>query len=156
MYKKACCMWKVCCFSSLLLWSRNFATMVTWRDTSPLYYIIAHWRVGYCSFSTTWISKLIPFLVCCQPIKRKTFIDLKPVNPVKPPRNSTLPFVIRFSPFYPWKRQKSYDVIRVEVFPPQVNKIPPQKGIIRSLLYFFDLADGASHTVRCNIVYSCF
>ena len=24
-------------FNSLLLWSRNFATMVTWRHTSPLY-----------------------------------------------------------------------------------------------------------------------
>ena len=24
------------CFNSLLLWSRNFATMVTWRHTSPL------------------------------------------------------------------------------------------------------------------------
>ena len=28
------------CFKSLLLWSRNFATMVTWRHTSPLY---KHW-----------------------------------------------------------------------------------------------------------------
>ena len=27
-------------FNSLLLWSRNFATMVTWRHTSPLY---KHW-----------------------------------------------------------------------------------------------------------------
>ena len=26
------------CLSSLLLWSRNCATMVTWRHTSPLYY----------------------------------------------------------------------------------------------------------------------
>ena len=26
------------CLSSLLLWSRNFATIVTWRHTSPLYY----------------------------------------------------------------------------------------------------------------------
>ena len=33
------------CFNSLLLWSRNFATMVTWRHTSPLYcshYYYAH------------------------------------------------------------------------------------------------------------------
>ena len=28
------------CWNSLLLWSRNFATMVTWRHTSPLY---KHW-----------------------------------------------------------------------------------------------------------------
>ena len=28
------------CLNSLLLWSRNFATMVTWRHTSPLY---KHW-----------------------------------------------------------------------------------------------------------------
>ena len=26
-----------CCKNSLLLWSRNFATIVTWRHTSPLY-----------------------------------------------------------------------------------------------------------------------
>ena len=107
MYKNACCICKVCCFSSLFLWSENFATMVTWRHTSPLYYITAQWRVGACSFSTTWISELIPFLVFCQPIERKTFIDLKPVNPVKPPTNSTLPFLIGFSPFFSWKGQKA-------------------------------------------------
>ena len=27
-----------CCKNSLLLWSRNFATMVTWCHTSPLYW----------------------------------------------------------------------------------------------------------------------
>ena len=27
-----------CCKNSLLLWSRNFATKVTWRHTSPLYW----------------------------------------------------------------------------------------------------------------------
>ena len=27
------------CLSSLLLWSRNFATMVTWRHTCPLYWL---------------------------------------------------------------------------------------------------------------------
>ena len=29
-----------CCLSSPLLWSRNVATMVTWRHTSPLYMIV--------------------------------------------------------------------------------------------------------------------
>ena len=27
-----------CCLSFLLLWSKHFATMVTWRHTSPLYW----------------------------------------------------------------------------------------------------------------------
>ena len=31
------CPHRRCCLSSPLLWSRNFATMVTWRHTSPLY-----------------------------------------------------------------------------------------------------------------------
>ena len=35
----------VCCLSSLLLWSRNFATVVTWRHTSPLY-LQAYWKTG--------------------------------------------------------------------------------------------------------------
>ena len=127
-------MCKVCCFSSLFLWSENFATMVTWRHTSSLYYITAQWRVGACSFSTTWISELIPFLVFCQPIKRKTFIDLKPVNPVKPPRNSTLTFLIRFSPFYSWKRQKAMTSYALRYS--SNRSIRRQKRIIRSLLYF--------------------
>ena len=28
------------CLSSLFLWSRNFATMVTWRQASPLHYFL--------------------------------------------------------------------------------------------------------------------
>ena len=35
------------CLSSLMLWSRNFATMVTWRHTCPL----------YCSHAQNWILK---------------------------------------------------------------------------------------------------
>ena len=31
------------CLSSLLLWSNNFATMVTWRHTSPFYYF-GQWK----------------------------------------------------------------------------------------------------------------
>ena len=34
------CRRRCCCLSSLLLWSKNFASMVTWRLTSPLYF---HW-----------------------------------------------------------------------------------------------------------------
>ena len=32
-----------CCKNSLLLWSRNFATKVTWRHTSPLYWAYFYW-----------------------------------------------------------------------------------------------------------------
>ena len=55
MHVQSCCFTKInllhfcrslwrccrCCLSSLLLWSRNFATMVTWRHTSPLYWMQA-------------------------------------------------------------------------------------------------------------------
>ena len=35
-----CCLCRprCCCLSSLLLWSKNFASMVTWHLTSPLYF----------------------------------------------------------------------------------------------------------------------
>ena len=32
------CRPRCCCLSSLLLWSKNFASMVTWHLTSPLYF----------------------------------------------------------------------------------------------------------------------
>ena len=32
------CHRRCCCLSSLLLWSNNFASMVTWHLTSPLYF----------------------------------------------------------------------------------------------------------------------
>ena len=32
------CRRRRCCLNSLLLWFKNFATMVTWRLTSPLYW----------------------------------------------------------------------------------------------------------------------
>ena len=32
----SCCRRRCCCLSSLLLWSKNFATMVMWHHTSPL------------------------------------------------------------------------------------------------------------------------
>ena len=31
------CLYRLCCLSTLLLWSQKFATMVTWRHASPLY-----------------------------------------------------------------------------------------------------------------------
>ena len=31
------CLYRLCCLSTLLLWSEKFATMVTWRHASPLY-----------------------------------------------------------------------------------------------------------------------
>ena len=34
------CRRRRCCWSSILLWSRNFTTMVTWRHNSPLYYVV--------------------------------------------------------------------------------------------------------------------
>ena len=34
------CRRRCCCLNSLLLWSKNFASMVTWHLTSPLYF---HW-----------------------------------------------------------------------------------------------------------------
>ena len=43
------------CLSSLLLWSRNFATMVTWRHTSPLYHYVKYRQIvkfRLCSHST--------------------------------------------------------------------------------------------------------
>ena len=32
------CRRRCCCLSSLLLWSKNFASMVTWHLTSPVYF----------------------------------------------------------------------------------------------------------------------
>ena len=34
------CRRRRCCWSSILLWSRNFTTMVTWRHNSPLFYVV--------------------------------------------------------------------------------------------------------------------
>ena len=38
LFCRSLCRRRRSCPSSLLLWSRNFATMVTWRHTSPLYW----------------------------------------------------------------------------------------------------------------------
>ena len=38
LFCRSLCRHRRCWLSSLLLWSRNFATMVTWRHTSPLYW----------------------------------------------------------------------------------------------------------------------
>ena len=37
LFCRSCCRRRRRCLGPLLLWSRNFATMVTWRHTSPLY-----------------------------------------------------------------------------------------------------------------------
>ena len=37
LFNCSCCGRRRCCLNSLLLWYRNFATMVTWRHTSPFY-----------------------------------------------------------------------------------------------------------------------
>ena len=42
-----------------LLWSRNFATMVTWCHTSPLYYCIA-----YLSLVLAWKASMHVASVC--------------------------------------------------------------------------------------------
>ena len=39
LFYKSRCFRRRRCLSSLLLWSRNFGTMVTWRHTTPLYYL---------------------------------------------------------------------------------------------------------------------
>ena len=38
LFCRSLCRPRCCCLSSLLLWSKNFASMVTWHLTSPLYF----------------------------------------------------------------------------------------------------------------------
>ena len=56
------------CLSSLLLWSRNFATMVTWGHTSPLYgegcALIMELRVCINYRITRWIHPFSVYFPC--------------------------------------------------------------------------------------------
>ena len=38
LFCRSLCRPRCCCLSSLLLWSKNFASMVTWHLTSPVYF----------------------------------------------------------------------------------------------------------------------
>ena len=78
MYVQSCCFAKInllhscrslclrrhCCLSSFFLWSKNFATMETWRHTSPLYWTQASMLFNLKNEWRTWAWNIERLILC--------------------------------------------------------------------------------------------